>query len=299
MHVVGHVVAVRHDRIEFQVVRGDLRLEARVDDRRVVEGVGGQEAQVVADVLERRRLVLDDLMDVAVAGLRVGAAELVEGDVLTGDVLDHVRTGDEHVALVAHRHHEVGLDRRIHRSASAFAEDDGDLGHQAAQQLVAAAQLGVPRQRGHRVLDAGARRVVDADDRAADHRHPLHQLGDLAAEHLADRALEHRLVVAEDADRPAVDGAVAGDHAVAEQRVGIARRLAQRTDLQEAARVEQRVDARAGARNALLLPLGDGLLATGFLGQLELLAEFGQLLGGGGGRRSTVTSPASPQRRCG
>ena len=158
VHVVGHVVAVRHDRIEFQVVRGDLRLQAGVDDRRVVEGVGGQEAQVVADVLERRRLVLDDLMDVAVAGLRVGAAEFVERDVLTGDVLDHVRTGDEHVALVAHRHHQVGLDRRIHRSASAFAEDDGDLGHQAAQQLVAAAQLGVPGQRGHRVLDAGARR---------------------------------------------------------------------------------------------------------------------------------------------
>ena len=285
MHVVGHVVAVRHDRIEFEVVRGDLRLEAGVDDRRVVECVGGQEAQVVADVLERRRLVLDHLMDVAVAGLRVGAAELVERDVLTGDVLDDVGTGDEHVALVAHRHHQVGLDRRIHRSPSAFAEDDGDLRDQAAQQLVAAAQLGVPRQRGHRVLDPGAGRVVDADDRAADHRHPLHQLGDLAAEHLADRALEHRLVVAEDTDRPAVDGAVPGDHAVAEQRVGVTRRLAQRTDLQEAARVDQRMDARAGARDALLLPLGDGLLTTGFLGQLELLAEFGQLLGCGGGRR--------------
>ena len=141
-----------------QVVRGDLRLQAGVDDRRVVEGVGGQEAQVVADVLERRRLVLDHLMDVAVAGLRVGAAELVERDVLTGDVLDDVGTGDEHVALVAHRHHQVGLDRRIHRSPSAFAEDDGDLRDQAAQQLVAAAQLGVPRQRGHRVLDPGARR---------------------------------------------------------------------------------------------------------------------------------------------
>ncbi len=276
VHVVGHVVAVRHDRIEFEVVRGDLRLQAGVDDRRVVEGVGGQEAQVVADVLERRLLVLDDLVDVAVAGLRVGAAELVEGDVLTGDVLDHVRPGDEHVALIAHRDHQVGLDRRIHRSASAFAEDDGDLGHEAAQQLVAAAEFGVPGQRRHRVLDARAAGVVDADDRAADHRDPLHQAGHLAAEHLADRALEHRLVVAENADRAAVDRAVAGDHPVAEERLGIAWRLAQRTDLEEAARVEQRVDPGAGTRNALLLPLGDGLLATGFLCQLQLFAEFGQ-----------------------
>ena len=78
VHVVGHVVGVRHDRVEFEIVRRDLRLQAGVDDRRVVEGVGGQEAQVVADVLERRLLVLDDLVDVAVAGLRVGAAEFVE-----------------------------------------------------------------------------------------------------------------------------------------------------------------------------------------------------------------------------
>ena len=52
------------------------------------------------------------------------------------------------------------------------------------QQLVPAAELGVPGQRGRRVLDAGAAGVVDADDRAADHRHPLHEAGDLAAEHL-------------------------------------------------------------------------------------------------------------------
>jgi len=91
---------------------------------------------------------------------------------------------------------------------------------------VAAAEFGIPRERGHRILDPGTRRVVDSNDRTADHRHPLHQPGDLAAEHLADRALEHRLIMAEDTDRAAVDGAVPGDHAVAEQRVGIAWRLA-------------------------------------------------------------------------
>ena len=277
VHVIGHVVAVRNDRIEFVVVRGDLRLQARVDDRRVLKCVGGQKAQVIAGIGERRRLVLDHLVDVAETGLRVSATELVEADILTRDVLDDIGTGDEHVALVAHRHHQVGLDRRIHSSASAFAEDDGDLRDQAAQQLVAATQFGVPSQGGHRILDPGPCRVVDSDDRAADHRHPLHQAGNLAAEHLADRALEHRLVVAEDTDRPAVDGAVAGDHAVAEQRVGIARRFAQRTNLKEAAGVDERIDACAGAGDALLLPLGDGLLTAGLLGQLELLAEFGQL----------------------
>ncbi len=47
------------------------------------------------------------------------------------------------------------------------------------------------------------------------------ELGHLAAEHLTDRTLEHRLVVAEHTDRTSVDGAVAGDHAVAEERVGV------------------------------------------------------------------------------
>ena len=211
VHVVGRVVGVRHDRVELQVGRRDLRLQPGIDDRRLVEAVRRQERQEVAHVLERGGLGVHHLVDVAVAGLGVGAAELVEGDVLAGDFLDHVRPGDEEVALVAHRDQQVVLDRRIHRSPSAFAEDEGDLRHQPGQQLVAAAQLGVPGQRGDRVLDAGAAGVVDADDRAPDHRAPLHQPGHLAAEHLADRALEHRLVVGEHPDRPAVDHAVAGD----------------------------------------------------------------------------------------
>ena len=111
MHVVGRVVVVRHDRIQFQVVRGDLGLQPGIDHGRVVKGVGRQEVQVVADVLERGLLVLHDLVDVAVPGLVVGAAEFVERHVFAGDVLDDVGPGDEHVALVAHRDDKVGLDR--------------------------------------------------------------------------------------------------------------------------------------------------------------------------------------------
>src|SRR6185369_15834972 len=74
--------------------------------------------------------------------------------------------------------------------------------------------IGINDSAGARVLDAGARRVVDADDRAAHHRDPFHQAGHLATEHLADRALEHGLVVAEHTHRPAVYRAVAGDHAI-------------------------------------------------------------------------------------
>jgi hypothetical protein len=146
VHVVAHVVGIGHDRVEFQVVRRDLGLEAGVHDGRRVEGVGGQEGQVVADVLVGRLLVLDDLMDVAVLGLVVGAAELVERHVLARDVLDDVGTGDEHVALIADRDHQVGLDRRVDRATRALAKDDRDLRHQTGQQFVSTPQLGVPGQ---------------------------------------------------------------------------------------------------------------------------------------------------------
>ena len=111
MHVVGGVVGVRHDRVQFEVGRGDLRLQPGIDDRRLVEAVGRQERQEVADVLERGGLGLDNLVNVAVAGLRVRAAEFVEADFLTGDFLDDVGPGDEEVALVAHRDEQIVLDR--------------------------------------------------------------------------------------------------------------------------------------------------------------------------------------------
>ena len=136
-----------------------------------------------------------------------------------------------------------------------------------------AAQLGVPRQRRHRVLDAGARRVVDADDRAADHRHPLHQPGDLAAEHLADRALEHRLVwLNTPTGRPLMVPCPVTTPSPYSASGSPGSAPARRSP--GSCQGRQRVDARTGAGNALLVALGGGLLTTGFLGQLELFAEF-------------------------
>ena len=110
VHVIGGVVGVGNEAVELEVVRGDLRLQTRVDHRSVVEGVGRQELQEVPHVLESRLLRLHHLVDVAVAGLIIGAAEFVEADVLAGDVFDDIRSGDEHVALIAHGDDQIGLD---------------------------------------------------------------------------------------------------------------------------------------------------------------------------------------------
>ena len=80
---------------------------------------------------------------------------------------------------------------------------------------VAVEDLGVQAERDDALLDPRAAAVVDADHRAAGLQRVVHHLDDLLAEDLAERAAEDREVLAEHADRPAVDGAVAGHHAVA------------------------------------------------------------------------------------
>jgi hypothetical protein len=77
----------------------------------------------------------------------------------------------------------------------------------------------VEAQRDDALLDARARAVVDADERAAGLDRQFLDLDDLLAVHLAEAAAEHRGVLAEDAHVAAVDGAVAGDHAVADRAV--------------------------------------------------------------------------------
>ena len=80
---------------------------------------------------------------------------------------------------------------------------------------VAAEDLAVEPERDHALLDPGAGALVDADDRAAGLDREVHDLDDLLAVDLAQRAAEDREVLGEHADLAAVDGAVAGDDAVA------------------------------------------------------------------------------------
>ena len=132
-----------------------------------------------------------------------------------------------------------------------------DLRDHARGVHVAAEDLAVQAERDHALLDAGAGALVDADDRAAGLDGEVHHLGDLLAVDLAERAAEDREVLGEHAHLAAVDGAVAGDHAVAvgpvllqpERRRAVPRQL---VELDEGALVEEH--ARS-ARGRSCLPL--------------------------------------------
>ena len=112
-------------------------------------------------------------------------------------------------------------------------------------------------------------------------RQLLH-LDDLLAVDLAEAAAEDRRVLAEDADVAAVDGAVAGHHAVAERAVVLEAEVraavpGQRVELDERILVQQREDALAGGQLALGVDLLDRRLADRVQRLLGALAQIGEL----------------------
>ena len=146
--------------------------------------------------------------------------------------------------------------------------------------------LAVEAERDDALLDARAAALVDADDRAAVLHREVEHLDDLLAVHLAERAAEHGDVLAEDADRAAVDRAVAGDDAVAERAVLLHAEVGRAVpgelvELDERALVEQRLDALAGGHLALGVLLLDRPLRAGVHRLVVALLEFGELAGRG------------------
>ena len=193
----------------------------------------------------------------------VGAAELLHGDVLTGDGLDDVGSGDEHLAGLVDHHHEVGQGGRVHVSTRGGTHDQRDLRDDAGGQDVVAEDAAVQAQRDDALLDARPGTVVDADQRTARLDRQLLDLDDLLAVHLAQAAAEHRGVLAEDAHIAAVDGPVPGDHAVAERAVFAQSEVGaavpgQRVEFDERVVVQQGIDALAGSQLALGMHLLDG-----------------------------------------
>ena len=151
---------------------------------------------------------------------------------------------------------------------------------------VAAEDLAVEAEGDDALLDARAAGVVDADDRAAGLHGEVHHLDDLLAVDLAERAAEDREVLAEHADRAAVDRAVAGDDAVAVGPVLLQAEVrravpGERVELDEGALVEQHLDALAGGLLALGVLLLDRPRRAGVDGLVVAAVQVGELAGGG------------------
>jgi len=241
---------------------------------------------LLADVVERVLLAGGDVVREARFGhVRVRAAEFLHRHLFAGDGLDDVRAGDEHLAGLVDHDDEVGQRGGVHMATRGGTHDQRDLRDDARCFDVVVKDVAVQAQRDDALLDPRPAALVDADDRAAVLHREVEHLDDLLAVHLAEAAAEHRRVLAEDADVAAVDGAVAGDHAVAERPVLLQPEVraavpGQRVEFDERVLVEQRQDALTGRQLALGVDLLDRLLANGVQRFLGALLEVGQLPGG-------------------
>ncbi len=230
--------------------------------------IGGQEIDQPAHLQQALDVVLEGAVgDAGLGGVDRGAAEFLGGDHLVGDGLHHVRPGDEHVGGVAHHEDEVGHGRRIDVAAGARPHDDANLRDDAGGDHVALEHLAIAAERGDALLDARAAGVEQADDgRPRPHRHVLH-LHDLLRVRLRQRAAEHGEVLGEQIDRAAVDGAPAGDDAVAGDLLRLHAELGgavldEHVELLERALVEQQLDAFARGQLAALVLRLDALVAA-------------------------------------
>ena len=250
VHVVRLVRRGRHERVE----RGVLAIGGIVGGhpRRVVEVVAraGSRSSSRMSARHSRSFSAAKCATPLRCVVRHRAAEVLLGHVLVGHRLDDVGPGDEHVAGALHHDVEVGDRRRVDRAAGAGPHDGGDLRHHARGQRVAQEDVGVAAQRHDAFLDARAARVVQADDRRAHAHRQVHHLADLGGVGLGERTAEHREVLRERVDLPAVDRPVARDDAVARHELVLHAEVAaavrhQLVELLEGARVEQGLHALA------------------------------------------------------
>src|SRR5215218_8807062 len=115
-----------------QVLVHPLRVVSRPEVRCALQVVLGEEGEQVAHVVEAGLLVGGREVGDAGPGVVGGrAAEVLESDVLARDALYDVGARDEHVARILDHEDEVRYRRRVHRTARAGSDYDGDLGHHA------------------------------------------------------------------------------------------------------------------------------------------------------------------------
>ena len=220
--------------------------------------------------------------------MHFAAAKVGHGDGLAGRGLDHVRPGDEHVRVLTGHDDEVRQGRAVDGTAGAGAENQAQLGHEAAGLASLAEDAAVLGQSGHALLYAGAAGVHDGHDRHFEVDGHVHQSADLLAFGGAEGAALDGEVLGVDGHFAAVDLAEAGDDSCTGVAAGDVAAL-EAADLLERAGVEEQVEAFARGFLAFSVLLVAGALFGG-AGQFGGLDHggaqrlVGRGLGGVGGR---------------
>ena len=293
-HVLGEVghdfkeILVVEDRFDdvFDVVRerrlfGDDRLERFLLAGRIVGSrlagrifhvVRGKEAEQFADGHERLLFVVaHEMRDAALRTVRIGAAQFLFANLFVRHGLDHIRPGNEHVALLLHHKDKVRKGWRIASATCARAQDGGDLRNHARRNRILVENRSIAGQTGNALLDTRATRIVQGNDGRPVLQGQLLHLDDLLRIGFAQRASERRKVVSVDKDQAAVDFPITAHDAVAHNALLLHTEVVATVGHQfiqfvERPLVEQHVDAFACCHAALLVELLDFIHTAALLG---------------------------------
>ena len=222
-------------------------------------------------------IVISAIGDGALRRVHGRAAKFFGGDGFVGDGLHNVGTGDEHVARVANHEDEVRHRRRVDVAAGAWTHDQRNLRNDAGGNHIALKHLTIAAERRNALLNARAAGVEQADDRRAILERHILQLGDLLRMRLGQRAAEHGEVLREHEHRASVDGAPAGDDAVARYFLALihaeigAAMGDEHVELFEGAVIQQQVDAFARGQLAAGMLRFDALEAAAKTGRCAAL----------------------------
>ena len=237
--------------------------------------------------------------------MHLGAAHLLERDLLADHHLGHPRRAEVHRRVAVAHDHDVAERRDVGAAGRARAEQHAHLRHGAGEaDLVEedAAGVAAAGEHLHLVGDAGAGGVDEVD-----HRHAVGERGLLDAQDLLDRlgaprAGLDRRVVGHQRDGAAADRPEAGDDAVGAEALGLP--VGEQRVLGERALVEQPRDALAHGQLALLgglLPVALGPARVGAVeGVVDVLGvrhrSVTLTLGGASSTRTRITTSSSAVR---
>ena len=254
MHVVRLARIVRDDEVERRIHPIDR--VTRFDPRRVGKVVLRQVGQDPANRVESIGLVARGKVRNPTPGrMRLRPTQELGVNRFMGHRLHHVWPGHEHIARMLDHDREVGHRRRVDGTASARSHHHRDLRHHPGGEHIAQKDLRVATERCDAFLDPRTAGIVQSNDRRTDLHGKVEDLADLFGVGLGKRTTEHREVLAEDEYEPAIDGAVASHHAIAEDMVfgetEFRRAMGHEgIELNERTWIEQQVEPLAGGQLA-------------------------------------------------
>jgi len=242
-HNLKEIAVVHHMRDHFVRIVGlvgfigDQRVQSRVAAQWVIARRGGRRVfgvvsrQIAEQFLRQVDSVLlaiaDQMRHAARRGMHQRPAQVVERDFFARDGFDHLRAGDEHIAALLDHDDEIGDSRRIDRAAGAWPHDQADLRHDARRQGVAQEDIGVAIQAGDALLDTRPARIGQAHDRRAILQCQIHHLADLGGVGFRERPAGDGEILRPDIDQPAIDRAIAADHAIAQKALAVHAEIAE------------------------------------------------------------------------